>query len=68
VAVPVVEKRSFALLWVTRELHETVGGGSSYGQTRIRHRLLPELTLKHIGNQLQASCTLGVSFHLNYPW
>jgi len=52
VAVPVVEKRPFAPLRVTRELHETVGGGSSYGQICIGHRLLPGLAVEHTGNQL----------------
>ena len=52
VAVPVVEKRPFAPLRVTRELHETVGGGSSDGQICIGHRLLPGLAFEHTGNQL----------------
>ena len=52
VAMPVIEKRPFAPLRVTRELHETVGRRSSYGQICIGHRLLPRLALEHTGNQL----------------
>jgi len=52
VAVPVVEKRPFAALRVTRELHQPIGSRSSYLQTCIGHRLLPGLAREHIGNQL----------------
>ena len=52
VAVPVVEKRPFAALRVTRLLHQTLGSRSSYLQTGSSHCLLPGLTLEHLSNQL----------------
>jgi hypothetical protein len=51
-AVPVVEKRPFAPLRVPHLLYETVSGGSSYRQICFGHRLLPDLTFEHTGNQL----------------
>jgi hypothetical protein len=52
VTMPIVEKRPFAPLRVTRELHKTVGRCSSYGQICIGHRLLPGLAFEQTGNQL----------------